>query len=102
MGASASLFGLLGALYHYGRKSGSSLIHQYAMQYIIGAAVFGLLIPGIDNYAHAGGFIGGYLTSAVMNPLLRERGDHMLIAVVCLGASLLAIVFAVLHGLSMV
>jgi rhomboid protease GluP len=99
MGASASIFGLLGALVHYGRKSGSSLIHGTAMQYAIVAGVFGLIFPGIDNYAHAGGFIGGYLTSAVMNPLTRERGDHLLIAIGCLVASAAAIVFSVLHGL---
>jgi rhomboid protease GluP len=97
MGASASIFGLLGALVHYGRKSGSSLIHAQAKQYAIGAAVFGLIFPGIDNYAHAGGFIGGYLVSSLMNPLTRERGDHLLIAIGCLVASLLAIVFSVVH-----
>ena len=37
-------------------------------------------MPGIDNYAHAGGFLGGYATSAFFNPLTRERGDHMLVA----------------------
>jgi rhomboid protease GluP len=99
MGASAPIFGLLGALVHYGRKSGSSLIHAQAKQYAIGAAVFGLIFPGIDNYAHAGGFIGGYLVSSFMNPLTRERGDHLLIAIVCLVASALAIVFSVVHFL---
>lgn len=102
MGASASIFGLLGALVHYGRKSGSSLIHGQAKQYAIGAAVFGLIFPGIDNYAHLGGFIGGYLASAAMNPLTRERGDHLLIAIGCLTASGLAIIFSVLHGFGIV
>ena len=60
MGASASIFGLLGALVHYGRKSGSSLVHGQAMQYAIFAGVFGLIFPGVDNYAHLGGFLGGY------------------------------------------
>ena len=32
MGASASIFGLLGALAHYGRTSGSSLIRGEAKQ----------------------------------------------------------------------
>ena len=45
--------------------------------------VFGLLDPQvIDNYAHAGGFVGGYLdVQQIMNPLSRERGDHLIIAV---------------------
>ena len=99
MGASASIFGLLGALVQYGRKSGSSYIHAQATQYAIMAGVFGLIFPGIDNYAHAGGFFGGYLASAILNPLTRERGDHLLIAIGCLVVSLLAIVFSVIHGL---
>jgi rhomboid protease GluP len=98
MGASASIFGLLGALVHYGRKSGSSLIHGEAMRYAVILFVFGLIMPGVDNYAHAGGFLGGYAASAFMNPLMRERGDHMLAAFICLGATLLAIVASILVG----
>ena len=91
VGASASIFGLLGALVHYGRKSGSSLIHAEAKRYAVILFVFGLIMPGVDNYAHAGGFVGGYAISAFFNPLTRERGDHMIVALVCLIASLLAI-----------
>ena len=101
MGASASVFGLLGALVHYGRKSGSSYIHAEAKRYALMAGLFGLIMPGIDNFAHAGGFAGGYVVSAFMNPLMREKGDHLLVALGCLAATLLAIVFAVLHGLGL-
>ena len=102
MGASASAFGLLGALMQYGRKSGSSHVQAAATQYAVGAAIFGLIMPGIDNYAHAGGFLGGYLVSAFMNPLTRERGDHLLIAFGCLFVSFLAIAFSVVHGLGII
>jgi rhomboid protease GluP len=101
MGASASIFGLLGALVHYGRRSGSSLVHGQAMQYAIIAGVFGLIFPGVDNYAHLGGFLGGYGVSSLLNPLARERGDHLLIAIALLAVSALSIVFAVLHGLGL-
>ena len=99
VGASASVFGLLGALVHYGRKSGSSLIRTEAKRYAIILFVFGLIMPGIDNFAHAGGFIGGYVSSAFFNPLTRERGDHMLVAVICLLATFLAIVASLLFFL---
>ena len=99
MGASASVFGLLGALVHYGRKSGSSLIRGQALQYAVVLFVFGFLMRGVDNFAHAGGFAGGYLTSAFFNPLTRERGNHMVIAVLCVAATLIAIVVSVLTGL---
>jgi hypothetical protein len=54
---------------------------------------------GIDNYAHLGGFAGGYLTSAFLNPMTRERGDHMIIAVICLVASALSIIVSIITGL---
>jgi len=98
LGASASVFGLLGALVHYGRKSGSSLIRGQAMNYAVILFIMGFLIRGVDNFAHAGGFAGGYAMSAFFNPLTRERGDHMLIAFICLIATFASIVFSVLHG----
>ncbi|MGB7217976.1 MAG: rhomboid family intramembrane serine protease [Vicinamibacterales bacterium] len=98
VGASAPLFGLVGALVHYGNR-GSSHVKQWAMSYVIGAALFGILMPGIDNYAHAGGFAGGYMMSAFLNPMTSERGDHLLAAFVCLALTALAIVASVLHGL---
>ncbi len=101
VGASAPVFGLIGALYHYGR-TGSSLIKQQALSIVVQAALFGLLMPGIDNYAHAGGFAGGYLTSAFLNPMSRERGDHVLIALGCLAASAISIAYSIIHGLSFV
>jgi rhomboid protease GluP len=98
MGASASIFGLLGAMVHYGRKSGSSLIGSQALNYAIILFVMGFFMRGIDNFAHAGGFVGGYATSALFNPLTRERGDHLLIAIACLLATLLAVIASVLHS----
>ena len=98
VGASAPVFGLIGALYHYGR-TGSSVVKQMAVSIMVQAALFGLLVPGIDNYAHLGGFVGGYLTSAFLNPMTRERGDHMIVAVVCLVATVLAVVASIVTGL---
>jgi rhomboid protease GluP len=100
VGASASIFGLLGALVHYGRKSGSSLIHGQAKQWALILFVYGLIMPGIDNFAHAGGFLGGYVTSAFFNPLTKERGDHLLVAGLCLLATFVAIVMSVFEGWS--
>jgi hypothetical protein len=55
-------------------------------------------MPGIDNYAHAGGFGGGYLAGRLLDPLKPERVDHVLIAVICLAASLAAVIVSVIHG----
>ena len=101
LGASASIFGLLGALVHYGRKSGSRLIHGQALNYAIVLFVMGFIIPGIDNTAHAGGFLGGYAVSAFFNPLAREKGDHLVVALGCLAVSLLAVAYSVVRGFSL-
>jgi rhomboid protease GluP len=98
LGASASVLGLLGALLHYGRKSGSRLIHGTALNYVVILFVMGLIMPGVDNTAHLGGFLGGYAVSALFNPLTREKGDHLIIALVLLGATFLAIVYSIVHG----
>jgi rhomboid protease GluP len=94
LGASAPIFGLLGALVHYGRRGGSSLVGGQAMQYAVVLFVYGLIMPGggIDNYAHAGGFLGGYLASMWLDPLKPERTDHFVGALLCLVATALAII----------
>jgi membrane associated rhomboid family serine protease len=61
--------------------------------------IMGFLIPGIDNYAHAGGFGGGYLAARMLDPLKPERIDHLAIAVGLLAISILSVVASVIDGL---
>jgi rhomboid protease GluP len=94
VGASAAIFGLLGAMVHYGRRGGgSSFVYSTAMRYAVIMFVFGLIMPGVDNYAHGGGFVGGYAASALLKPSTRERGDHMIGAAVCVAATLIAFAY---------
>jgi rhomboid protease GluP len=92
VGASAPIFGLLGALVHYGRRTGNSHVGQAGLHYALFMGVFGLVFPGIDNWAHAGGFAGGWLASLALDPSKRERGDHLAVAVVCLGLTVVALI----------
>ena len=101
LGASASIFGMLGALVHYGRL-GSSQVRSQALSYAVILFIFGFIMPGVDNFAHAGGFVGGYAASVMLNPHARERGDHVIIAVVCLAVSALAVVLSVLSGFGII
>jgi rhomboid protease GluP len=91
VGASASIFGLFGALVYYGRRTGSRMIGDTGLQYALMLGVFGFIMPGIDNWAHGGGFLGGYLAARVLDPLKAERIDHLLVALLCLAASLIAV-----------
>ena len=100
IGASASITGLLGAIYYYGHRSGSSMARSYAVQSIIFVLMQGIFLGGIiNNFAHGGGFLGGWAAARLLDPLKPERVDHIVIALLCLGASLLAVVVSVLHGL---
>ncbi len=55
VGASASIFGLLGALLVYGRRSGHSALRQQVWGWTLAGLLFGFVVPGIDNWAHLGG-----------------------------------------------
>lgn len=98
LGASAAIFGLLGAMLYYGKRGGSSMIHNQTKGIIFSLFIMGILLPGIDNYAHAGGFAGGYVMAQWLDPLRRERMDHLVGAVICLGLSALSIVASLVTG----
>lgn len=99
VGASASIFGFLGALVHYGRRTGSSHIGQAGLQYALFMGLMGFVFRGVDNAAHLGGFLGGYAASWFLDPLKPERIDHIAIAVVCLVTTFIAIVATILYAL---
>ena len=94
VGASAPIFGLLGALVYYGRRTGSQAVHGQAVSWALGMGLFGLFMPGIDNYAHAGGFLGGFLMGRILDPLKPERIDHLALGTLCLAASVGAILYS--------
>ena len=65
VGASGAIFGLLGAIlyfgYHYRLYLGS-VIRTQIIPVIIINLLLGFMWPGIDNAAHIGGLVGGYLS----------------------------------------
>ena len=98
VGASAPIFGLLGALVYSGRRGVGSALGRQALQFAIILGAFGLLMPSIDNWAHLGGFAGGYFVAQWLDPLEPERTDHQILALACFGLVILSIVISVLHG----
>jgi rhomboid protease GluP len=63
LGASAGIFGLLGALIAYGVHSKSFAARHLQTQCLMNAGIgfiMGGLMPMIDNAAHLGGLIGGF------------------------------------------
>ena len=100
MGASASICGLIGSLFYYGSRAGSRGVSDQAKQWGISILIFGFLVPGIDNWAHLGGFAGGYICSKFLDPLKPERMDHFLAAVACIAITAIAIVMSIVYGWS--
>lgn len=99
IGASASIFGLIGALLYYGRRAGATAVYQQARQWAIFLFAFGLIIPNVDNWGHLGGFIGGYMSSKWLDPLQPERLNHSVAALACLGLTAAAIGLSVVATL---
>jgi rhomboid protease GluP len=99
VGASAAIMGLLGSQVCYGRQTGSHIVRASAWQYAVMLFFFGLIMPGVDNWAHAGGFGGGYLVALALDPRKPERVDHLLAALICLALTVAAIVASVVTGL---
>jgi len=94
IGASGSIFGLLGALVAFGRKRGglfgTMVLRQYG-QWALMLFVLGFFMSGVNSLAHAGGFAGGFAAGLVLS--LAERRaetalDHLLaVALVVLTAA---------------
>ncbi|HKH43949.1 MAG TPA: rhomboid family intramembrane serine protease [Thermoanaerobaculia bacterium] len=92
VGASAAIFGLLGALIWYGRATGSRMLSKQVWSWTIGGIIFGFIFPMVDNWAHLGGFAGGYIAAQLLDPRKPERPVHVALALVCLAATVAAIV----------
>lgn len=64
IGASAGLCGLIGSLWYFGRSRGGEwgrLVYKQTSGWLVSLALIGFLLPNIDNWGHAGGFIGGII-----------------------------------------
>ncbi|MBE41256.1 MAG: rhomboid family intramembrane serine protease [Acidobacteria bacterium] len=96
IGASGSIFGLLGALIVYGRRRGSSMMSQQLWQWAIVLFVFGFLMPGINNWAHAGGFAGGWGCAYLMGFIdeQRESTAMVLLALAFIGVTVIGIILS--------
>lgn len=69
VGASGAIFGLMGALLFFGynyRVTLNNSITRQIIPIILLNLFIGAMIPSIDNFAHLGGLIGGYLAAMMV------------------------------------
>ena len=87
VGASGAIFGLLGSLlyfgYHYRIYLGSVLKDQI-IPIIILNILLGFMLPGVDNAAHIGGLIGGYLATVSVGIKNKSNRNEMINGIIVL------------------
>lgn len=81
VGASGAIFGLLGALlyfgYHYRLYLGDVLKSQIIPLILINL-MLGFMLSGVDNAAHIGGLIGGYLATMALGVKGKSKKRDMI------------------------
>ncbi len=103
IGASAALCSLIGALLYYGKSRGGIYGQNIFSQiggWAIGIGIFGFLVPGINNWGHGGGMLAGALLAFLLGytDKKREKFSHKVLAMTCLGATGLVLLWSCLNG----
>ena len=102
IGASACICGLIGAILYYGKSRGGfygEAIYKQALGWVAGLVIYGLLFPGINNWAHGGGVATGILFAWGLGyqEERRETIVHKTLAQVCIVLTGLVLLFVVLQ-----
>ena len=80
IGASTAVCSLIGALLYYGKSRGGeygSSVYRDVSGWVISLFVFGLIFPGINNWGHGGGIIGGIIVGALIGYKERRRENNV-------------------------
>ncbi|MBW2636764.1 MAG: rhomboid family intramembrane serine protease [Deltaproteobacteria bacterium] len=104
IGASASICGLIGATLYYGKSRGDfygHIIYKQVMGWVIGIAIFGFLIPGINNWGHGGGIIAGIILGFLLGYSDRKPEQHLhrVLAILCFLFTALVLLWAVIQSI---
>ena len=103
IGASGSIFGLLGAMIAHSRRRRSTLgsgVSRQMIQWAVLLFIFGFMMRGVNNLAHLGGFATGFLFGRMLpGAAERREGRTMQItAILLVAATLVAFVLTIVRG----
>ena len=106
IGASASVCGLIGALFFFGKNRGGNYgaaVSREVSGWLISLVLFGLVMPGINNWGHGGGIVGGAVLAKLLGYSERrpESTWHRLLALFCLTATVLILAWALFLALAL-
>jgi rhomboid protease GluP len=100
IGASASVCGLVGAVLYYGKSRGGiygrNLYRQISI-WVIFLFVFGLIVPGINNWGHGGGILAGIILGYLLayQEKRKENIIHKMLAGACGVVTLAVLIWAI-------
>lgn len=88
IGASAAICGLIGSLLYFGKSRGGAYgtaVYREVSGWVVGLVLFGLVMPGINNWGHGGGIIGGIILGKLLGYEERrgETSIHRFLALLC-------------------
>lgn len=87
VGASGAIFGLLGSLlyfgYHYRTYLGN-VVKSQIIPIIVFNLFLGFMTPGIDNFAHIGGLVGGIFSTMALGIDGRSKNYEKINGALCL------------------
>lgn len=88
-GASGALFGLFGTLLYIGQKKPRLFLTSFGINILVVLGfnlLYGFSSSGIDNYAHVGGLIGGFLASNAVGYKYEKKHDviRVIMLMICI------------------
>ena len=103
LGASAAICGLLGALLYYGKSRGGNYgqnIFRQVGGWAVGIGIFGLIVPGINNWGHGGGMLAGGVLAFLLSYRERRKETfiHRSMAMACIVVTGGVLVWSCIYG----
>lgn len=104
IGASAPICGLIGAALYFGKSRGGrygQMVYKQTSGWIFGLVLFGLFVPGINNWGHGGGVVSGIGLGWVLGYLERNRETlvHRILAWILIAVTLATLAWSVGRGI---
>ncbi|MBW2645409.1 MAG: rhomboid family intramembrane serine protease [Deltaproteobacteria bacterium] len=103
IGASASICGLIGSILYYGKSRGGiygEAMFKQVTGWVVGLFLFGIMVPGINNWGHGGGIIGGVVLGLLLGYQEKRRESllHKYLANLCILLTIVILAWAILSA----
>ena len=102
VGASGAIFGLMGAIVYLSVEN-PKLFKRYfgnnILVMVVISLVYGFVSPGIDNFGHIGGLVGGFLSSGIVK--IKNVSNRLLGRPVFIAVTIIVVVASLYYGFNM-